>query len=219
MRTDDQMKTADWYFDFISPYAYLQSARLHGISDHIQLRAKPVLFAGLLNHHGQLGPAEIAPKRQFVFRQALWLAKRQGIDMKLPPEHPFNPLPPLRLALAMNCEIDAIQTIFNFIWRDGHNTGDPEEWESLTRTIGLTDANEKLSDPAIKNTLRGNTDEAIARGVFGVPTLIVDGELFWGHDAADFLFEYLSQPDALRRDVFEPVSKLAQGAARRKRPA
>lgn len=211
------MKTADWYFDFISPYAYLQSTRLHEISGRIQIRAKPILFAGLLNHYGHLGPAEIEPKRQFVFRQALWLAKRENIELKLPPEHPFNPLPPLRLALAMNCEIDAIQTIFKFIWRDGRNPGDPEEWKSLTQTIGLGDANDKLADPAIKDGLRNNTDEAIARGVFGVPTVIVDDELFWGHDAADFLLDYLSQPDALRRTVFEPVNKLAQGAARRKR--
>jgi len=212
------MKTADWYFDFISPYAYLQSAQLHEIAGQISIRAKPVLFAGLLNHHGQLGPAEIEPKRQFIFRQALWLAKRQGIDLKLPPEHPFNPLQPLRLALAMNCDIDAIRTIFDFIWREGRNTGDAKEWKSLTDAIGLTDADEKLADPTIKNALRSNTDEAIARGVFGVPTLIVDDELFWGHDAADFLLEYLNQPDALRRDIFEPVNKLAQGAARRKRP-
>jgi len=213
------MKTADWYFDFISPYAYLQSTRLQEISDHVRIRAKPVLFAGLLNHHGQLGPAEIGPKRQFVFRQALWLAKRQKVALKLPPEHPFNPLPLLRLALAINSEIEAIQRIFNFVWRDGRDPGDPEEWNSLTQALGLNDANDKLAQPAIKDTLRNNTDEAIARGVFGVPTLIVDDELFWGHDAADFLLEYLNDPDALRRNVFDPVNKLAQGAARRKRPA
>jgi 2-hydroxychromene-2-carboxylate isomerase len=118
----------------------------------------------------------------------------------------------------MNCEIGAIQTIFDFIWHEGRNIGNAEEWRSLTDTIGLTDANDKLADPAIKNALRSNTDEAIARGVFGVPTLIVDDELFWGHDAAGFLLEFLNRPDALRRDIFEPVNKLAQGAARRKRP-
>lgn len=213
-----QMKTADWYFDFISPYAYLQSTRLSAISEHIQIRAKPVLFAGLLNHYGHLGPAEIEPKRQFVFRQSLWLAQRQGIALKLPPEHPFKPLPPLRLALAMNCEIDAIQTIFNFIWRDGRDPGDPGEWNSLTQTLGLGDPDQKLADPAVKEALRCNTEEAIERGVFGVPTLIVDGELFWGHDAADFMLDYLNEPEAIRRDIFEPVTKMAQGAARRKRP-
>jgi 2-hydroxychromene-2-carboxylate isomerase len=213
------MKTADWYFDFISPYAYLQATRLPALSNHVEIRAKPVLFAALLNHHGQLGPAEIEPKREFIFRQVLWLAKREGIVMKLPPEHPFNPLPVLRLALAMHSEIDAIQRIFDFIWRDGRNVGDSQEWQALTDTIGLADADEKLADPAIKNALRSNTDEAIARGVFGVPTLVVDDELFWGHDAADFMLEYVNQPDALRRDIFKSVDKLAQGEARRKRPA
>ena len=111
----------------------------------------------------------------------------------------------------------AIQTIFDFIWREGRNMSDAEEWNALTDAVGLTDANEKLADPTVKNALRSNTDEAIARGVFGVPTLIVDDELFWGYDAADFLLEYLNQPDAIRRDIFEPVNNLAQGAARRKR--
>ena len=212
------MKTADWYFDFISPYAYLQSTRLSEISEHVQIQAKPVLFAGLLNHYGQLGPAEIEPKRQFVFRQSLWLAQRQGIELKLPPAHPFKPLPPLRLALAANCAINAIQTIFNFIWRDGRNVDDAEEWNSLTQAIGLIDTDKKLAEPAVKNALRSNTEEAIERGVFGVPTLLVDGELFWGHDAADFMLDYLKDPEKLRRDIFEPEEQMAQGAARRKRP-
>lgn len=209
------MKTADWYFDFISPYAYLQSARLGELSNHAHIRAKPVLFAGLLNHHGQLGPAEIPPKRQFVFRQALWLAKRHGIPMTLPPAHPFGPLPPLRLAIAMGSEIDAVQTIFDFIWREGCNPDDPEQWSQLTNSLGIADAAERLSDPAVKQTLRDNTDEAIARGVFGVPTLMVDDELFWGHDAADFIVDYLGDPETLRREVFDPVDGLAQGSAQR----
>lgn len=210
------MKTADWYFDFISPYAYLQSARLGELARHANIRPRPVLFAGLLNHHGQLGPAEIAPKRKFVFRQSLWMAKRQGIPMKLPPAHPFKPLPPLRLALATDCDIAAIKTIFDFIWRDGHDIDNPDEWRQLTDTLGLENVDARLSDPAIKQALRENTDEAIAHGVFGVPTLVIDGEIFWGHDAADQFLDYLSDPARMRRDVFEPVDALAQGSAQRK---
>lgn len=210
------MKTADWFFDFISPYAYLQATRLGELSKHAQIRARPVLFAGLLNHHGHLGPAEIAPKRQFVIRQALWLAKRQGIDMKLPPAHPFKPLPPLRLAIAMNCEIDAIQTIFDFIWRVGRNPDDPAEWEALTTSLGMVDAAQTLSQPHIKQALHDNTNEAITRGVFGVPTLVVDDQLFWGHDAADFFLEYLSDPAAVKQQIFDPASRLAQGSVQRK---
>lgn len=211
------MTTADWYFDFISPYAYLQSTQLERLSGHVQIHAKPILFAGVLNHHGHLGPAEIPPKRQFVFRQALWLAEREGIELKLPPEHPFNPLPPLRLALAMQCELAAIQSIFNFIWRDGRNVSDPDDWAALVESLDLHNAEDKLADPQIKVALRSNTDEAIARGVFGVPTLIVDGELFWGHDAAEFALDYVRHPDTLRRDIFEPVDRLAQGSAQRKK--
>ena len=210
------MKTADWYFDFISPYAYLQATCLGALAKRAQIRARPVLFAGLLNHHGQLGPAEIAPKRQFVFRQALWLAQRQEIEMKLPPAHPFKPLPLLRLAIAMNCEIDAIKTIFEFIWRDGRNPDDPAEWEALTTSLGVTDAAGTLSQPQIKQALHDNTNEAIARGVFGVPTLVVDDQLFWGHDAADFFLDYLRDPAALQQAIFDPAGRLAQGAARRK---
>jgi 2-hydroxychromene-2-carboxylate isomerase len=213
------MKTADWYFDFISPYAYLQSTRLGDLANHVQLRLKPVLFAGLLNHHGQLGPAEIAPKRQFVFRQTLWLARRQGIAMKLPPAHPFNPLPPLRLALVLGCGIEAVQTIFNFIWRDGGNTDDPGGWKELAQLTGVDPNDERLSDASIKKALRDSTEAAIEAGVFGIPTLVIDKELFWGHDTADFFLDYLKDPDAIRKNVFGPVDQLAQGVAKRKRPA
>jgi 2-hydroxychromene-2-carboxylate isomerase len=213
------MKTADWYFDFISPYAYLQSTRLGDLANHVQLRLKPVLFAGLLNHHGELGPAEIAPKRQFVFRQTLWLARRQGIAMKLPPAHPFNPLPPLRLALVLGCGIEAVQTIFNFIWRDGGNTDDPGGWKELAQLTGVDPNDERLSDASIKKALRDSTEAAIEAGVFGIPTLVIDKELFWGHDTADFFLDYLKDPDAIRKNVFGPVDQLAQGVAKRKRPA
>jgi 2-hydroxychromene-2-carboxylate isomerase len=220
------MKTADWYFDFISPYAYLQCARLGELSDYAQIRARPVLFAGLLNHHGQLGPAEIAPKREFIFRQALWLAIRQGLPMKLPPAHPFKPLPPLRLAIAMDCDIEAIRTIFDFIWRDGRDVDNPREWEQLIRALNLDNTgfdnaafdniDAQLSDPLVKQTLHDNTNEAIARGIFGVPTLVVDDELFWGHDASDFFLDYLNDGQNIKRNIFAPVDGLAQGSAQRK---
>ena len=213
------MKTADWYFDFISPYAYLQAARLDDLSRQANIRPRPVLFAGLLNHHGQLGPAEIAPKRKFVFRQALWLAHRQGLPMKLPPAHPFKPLPPLRLAIAAGCEVASIKTIFDFIWRDGNDIDNPEDWKRLTDALEIENVEERLAEASVKQALRDNTDEAIAKGVFGVPTLVVDRELFWGQDAADQFLDYLRDESRMKRDVFEPVEGLAEGAAQRKPPS
>jgi 2-hydroxychromene-2-carboxylate isomerase len=211
------MKTADWYFDFISPFAYLQSAKLPELERRANLRLRPVLFAALLDHHGQLGPAEIAPKRDFVFRQSLWLAQQHGIEMKLPPSHPFNPLPALRLAIALESSVDAVQAIFDFIWREGRDIGDAAEFGQLATRLGVGDAADRIAQPAVKDTLRRNGEEANARGVFGVPTLVVDDEIFWGFDATGFFLDYLEQPDAVRATLFEPVARFSQGKARRRK--
>lgn len=211
------MKNADWYFDFISPYAYLQCAKLPELARHANLRLRPVLFAALLDHHGQLGPAEIAPKRDFIFRQSLWLAQRHNIEMKFPPSHPFNPLPPLRLAIALDASLDAVQSIFDFIWREGRDVGNPAEFEQLARRLGVDDVATRIALPAVKETLRSNGEEANARGVFGVPTLVVDDEIFWGFDASEFFMDYISQPDKVRTALFEPVAQFPQGDARRRK--
>lgn len=211
------MTNADWYFDFISPFAYLQSAKLGELSRHAAIAPRPVLFAALLEHHGQLGPAEIAPKRTFTFRHALWLARRHGIPMKLPPSHPFNPLPALRLAIASGNRVEVVQAIFDFIWREGRDISNPGEWTMLASRLDAGDTDALIADPAVKDTLRRNGEEAISRGVFGVPTLAVDDQLFWGFDSTAFFLDYLRHPDGLRREIFGPADGLAQGPARRRR--
>ena len=108
---------ADWYFDFVSPFAYLQSEQLAALAPRITVRYKPVLFAGLLDANGQKGPAEIPAKRAFTYRFVLWQAKKLRVPLKFPPEHPFNPLPLLRLAIACDCTPEAVHRIFRFVWR------------------------------------------------------------------------------------------------------
>jgi 2-hydroxychromene-2-carboxylate isomerase len=211
------MTNADWYFDFISPFAYLQSAKLEKLSRHATITPRPVLFAALLDHYGQLGPAEIAPKRTFTFRHALWLARRHGIPMKLPPSHPFNPLPSLRLAIALGNRVEVVQAIFDFIWREGRDISNPGEWTTLAYRLDAGDTDALVADPAVKDSLRRSGEEAISRGVFGVPTLAVDDQLFWGFDSTEFFLDYLRHPDALRREIFGPAQGLAQGPARRRR--
>ncbi len=213
------MKSTDWYFDYISPFAYLQSARLDELSRHTKLTLRPVLFAALLDAHGQLGPAEIPPKRTFIFRHALWLAHRHGIPMKLPPLHPFNPLPVLRLTLALGSTPEVVHTIFEFIWREGRDVSDPNEWKLLAEQVGVEDADALIADPEVKDALRRNGEEAITRGVFGVPTLLVDDEVFWGFDATEYFIEYVRDPQPTRASSFEPVNHLAQGTARRRKLA
>ena len=156
---------ADWYFDFVSPFAYLQSEQLHSLAPRIAIRYRPVLFAGLLGANGQKGPAEIPAKRAFTYRFCIWQARRQGIALKFPPEHPFNPLPLLRLAIACDCAPEAIHRIFRFVWADGRLPDLPIEWAELASALGVPDAETRIATPEVKAELRRNTDEAIARGV------------------------------------------------------
>ena len=208
------MRSADWYFDFISPFAYLQSELLATLGAHARLRYRPILFAGLLNANAHKGPAEIPAKRTFTYQFVTWQARRLGIPIKFPPEHPFNPLALLRLAIACDCRPDAVQRIFRFVWRDGRLPDLPIEWAELVHAVGLADANARIGDPDVKAALRANTDEAIARGVFGVPTLAVGDALFWGADATDMAIDYLSGTLRLDQGEYARVAALPQGATR-----
>ena len=136
------MTRADWYFDFISPFSYLQAERLASLP--VTVHCKPVLFAGLLDHWGQKGPAEIGAKRRFTYRHVVWLAHKQGIPLKFPPSHPFNPLPLLRLAVALGSGLDTVQTIFRFVWRDGLLPDSNENLTVLAKSLGLEGADELL---------------------------------------------------------------------------
>ncbi len=213
-RTVANRYVADWYFDFVSPFAYLQSEQLASLAPAITIRYKPVLFAGLLTAHGQKGPAEIASKRAFTYRFVLWQAKRLGIPLKMPHEHPFNPLPLLRLAIACDCQPAAIQRIFRFVWRDGRLPDLPIEWAELTHDLELANADARIAEPEVKETLRRYTDEAIARGVFGVPTLDLRGELFWGVDATQMAADYAAAGCRWTDPEYARAAALPVGASR-----
>lgn len=209
----------DWYFDFVSPFAYLQSERLASLPPRMQIRYRPVLFAALLDANGQKGPAEIPGKRAFTYRFVVWQARKLGIPLKFPHEHPFNPLPLLRLAIACECAPDAVHRIFRFVWRDGRLPDLPIEWAELTHDLALPDAGARIASPEVKDALRRNTDEAIARGVFGVPTLAVGDELFWGLDATAMAAEYVLAGCRYDDPEYARVSSLPVGASRDARPA
>jgi len=205
----------DWYFDFVSPFAYLQSEQLGLLGPKARLRYRPVLFAALLDANGQKGPAEIARKRVFTYRFAVWQARRLGIPFRMPPEHPFNPLPLLRLAIACDSTPDAVHRIFRFVWRDGRLPDLPIEWAELVADLRLPDAQRRIADADVKDALRHNTDEAISRGVFGVPTLAIGEELFWGPDATQMAADYLAAGQRWNDPEYGRVANLPVGAKRR----
>ena len=206
------MRQANWYFDFISPYAYFALFELDRLGP-VRIDYRPVLLAGLLQHWGQRGPAEIPAKRTWTYRACTWHAAQRGIAFKLPRAHPFNPLGYLRLALAANCEPAAIRKIFEQLWTSGADAADPRVLEDLSASLGIS--REQLGEQRIKDRLRANTDAAIAEGVFGVPTLVVDGEVFWGADATDFARAYIADRGVLDNEEMQRVSSLPVGAQRK----
>ena len=206
------MKTVDWYFDFVSPYSYLCLHRLKELPG-VSISWRPVLFAGLLNHWGQKGPAEIPAKRVWTYRWCTWRARELGIDFRFPASHPFNPLHHLRLCIAAGNTPEAIGRIFDDIWTSGAEATDPKRFSSLCRDLQISES--RLADPAVKNILRENTEEAASRGVFGVPSFAVDGEVFWGADSLEFLKAFLARPGLLEEEEMRRVSRLPVGAARK----
>jgi 2-hydroxychromene-2-carboxylate isomerase len=181
------MKQIGFWFDPISPFAYLAFERLPevlaGCSYAVEYR--PLLFAGLLAQWGQKGPAEIEPKRQWTFRHLAWLAQHHVVPMQTPATHPFNPLPVLRLLVAAGANRRTVELAMRHVWR-----GDGAEATDAARLQTLAAAMNPARDPAspeVKAELRAATDAAIARGIFGVPTFELDGRLFWGLDALPML--------------------------------
>jgi len=189
------MKHLDFWFDPISPFAYLAFERLPQVLEglSVEVRYRPVLFAGLLRHWGQKGPAEIEPKRAWTFRQVHWLAHRLGIELETPAQHPFNPLAHLRLLLACAPEGGTpnrrvCEAVLHHVWHGGADANDADRIKALARELA---PRVDPADPAVKQALKDATAEALALGIFGVPTVEVDGRLFWGLDGLEMLSEYL----------------------------
>ncbi|TXH88916.1 MAG: 2-hydroxychromene-2-carboxylate isomerase [Rhodoferax sp.] len=212
------MKQITFYLDFISPYAYLAfehlPVALQGLS--YAVRYKPILFAALLKHHGQLGPAEIAPKRDWTYRQVLWQSHQLGVPLDMPVSHPFNPLAHLRLAVACaeNGEPNryVTETVFRHVWQGGHEATDAARLQELQALLAPARAPD---DATVKAQLKAHTDEALARGVFGVPTYAVDDKLFWGLDALPMLRSYLDGSEAAWFEgPWESAARVVQGIKR-----
>jgi len=205
-----------WVFDVISPFAYLAFPQLSRLPAHVSVGFVPVLFAGLLKHFGQLGPAEIPSKRRFTYRFVLWRARQLGLPMRMPPAHPFNPLPALRLIIAAGSDRRAAGTVLDAVFREGRDVADPAVIAALAAELGVADVQAAVDDSMVKQRLRDNTAWASARGVFGVPTLVIGQELFWGHDAFDMALEYLRHPDAFRDPHMQAADTLPIGVTRKR---
>ena len=212
------MKQIGFWFDPISPFAWLAFERLpqalEGLS--YSVRYRPVLFAGMLKNWGQKGPAEIEPKRAWTYRHVQWLAHRHGIELQMPAQHPFNPLALLRLLLSgaddgaapnrLACE-----RVLRHVWQGGLDANDPQRLAALTQALAPS---RDPSGPAVKEALKAAGDEAIALGIFGVPTLEVDGRLFWGLDSLEMVAAYLRGDDWFAGPAWQQAGAPRAGVSR-----
>lgn len=216
----------DFYYDPISPYAYLAFTQLpqalQGLS--VQVRYRPVLFAAMLQAGGQKGPAEIAGKREWTYRQVSWLAHRLGVPLDLPAAHPFNPLAVLRLGLsaadAQGCTNRWVtQQLFEHVWLGGLDASAANRIHALADTLqahveARGDTWRGPQDDAVKAQLRHNTDAAIAAGVFGVPACVWQGQVFWGLDALPMLRDAIDGGAWFAQGHWEAAAELPTGVTR-----
>jgi 2-hydroxychromene-2-carboxylate isomerase len=211
---EEDLMQADWYFDFVSPYAYLQLMEFKRLPDSLEIRYRPVLFAGLLKHWGQKGPAEIPDKRRQTYRECQWRADRAGIPFKFPNIHPFNPLRALRLCIALGTEPAVVGAIFEFIFAEGRDIQSEDDWKALALRLDVDDADALVSRAEVKDALRENTEAAVRRGIYGVPTFAVGDELFWGADKTDMLLDYLADPTLFSRGEMARIDAMPMGVER-----
>ena len=213
----------DFYYDPISPYAYLAFTQLpqalQGLSVHVRYRS--VLFAAMLKVGGQKGPAEIAGKREWTYRQVSWLAQQLGVRLDLPEAHPFNPLAVLRLGLSTADEHGCTnrwvtQQLFEHVWHGGADANAPERVQDLATRIQAhvqDRGGEWLGpqDEGVKALVRSNTDAAIEAGVFGVPACVWQGQVFWGLDALPMLRDAIDGGAWFAQDHWAAAANLRSG--------
>jgi 2-hydroxychromene-2-carboxylate isomerase len=212
--------TLRFFFDYLSPYAYLGWTQIHALAERFAVTVEPVpvLFAGLLDAHGTRGPAETPARRRYLIRDVARLAHRMGVPLALPPAHPFNPLMALRVSsLPMSAEQRRalIDGLFAAAWGSGVGVSDPETVDAIASRVGLpARASEAAASAEVKARLRDETAAAVREGVFGVPTVLVGGQMFWGCDSLSHLEYFLGHGDVVAPDLVERWERLPASAVR-----
>lgn len=209
------MKHITFYLDFVSPYAWLALEQLpralQGLSYHVEYR--PVLLGALLQGAANPGPAGIPAKRAWTYRQVSWLGQSLGIPLQMPAQHPFKPLPLLRLALAHGrggcINRFVAQAVMQHVWQGGLDANEPQRLLQLREQLQEQKRHDEAGDE-VKQWLRSNTDKAQQAGVFGVPAWEVDGHVFWGLDALPMLRSYL-QGDEWFAQQWQAVTQVESG--------
>lgn len=208
-----------FYFDFLSPFSYFAWRSLPAkLPPGCMIHFLPVALGPVLNHWGIKGPGEVQPKREFLLKQMLRKSAREGFPFTTPKTHPFNSLYALRLALkevAGTHQDAVVKSLWLAGWDKRIDMGNPDELLAALRDAGLPadELYEKSFSAEAKKALKSNIAEAIGFGVFGVPSFVVNGELFWGEDSTPELVSFIQGRDLLDRPKLEELLSQTPRAA------
>jgi 2-hydroxychromene-2-carboxylate isomerase len=197
---------AYFYYDIISPYAYFFLKSRKALEDKLEIIPTPIFFPGLLRLQDNRGPAEVPEKRIYTYQFCVWKAQKLKLPFEFPKRHPFASVPAQRLLLQHNADLEMLDKAFDFVWGQGH---DPElEWEGFCEAIGVAKNTPKPQDENIKKALIEATQTAAKHGVFGVPSLRINQQIFWGFDSIDWALEYLNKPDMFSEEEFQKTQAI-----------
>lgn len=193
-------KTVEFFFDLGSPASYLAYTQLPELCRETgaTLVYRPMLLGGVFQATGNASPAMIPAKGRYMIRDLARFAERYGVPMRFNPHFPINTLTLMRLLVAVQLHqperfAEAARVLFQAIWVDGVNMGDPAKVAGVLAAAGFDAAalQTQIAEPQVKDALKATTEEAVKRGVFGAPTCFVGDEMFFGQDRLDFVREAL----------------------------
>lgn len=205
------MKKIDFYFDFLSPYSYLAWTWVRNAP--YEFHFYPISMATVITSYETKGPAQIKPKREYLFREILRRTKLLNIPFTTPKNLPFNSLYALRLSLqsvAKEKQKEIIDAIYTAGWTQGLDIGNDDVLKEVLKEKKLysDELIARMEDKAARVELKANNSKALEMGVFGVPTFVFDNELFWGHDSISHLELALTNQDPMDKDRYQNFLKL-----------
>lgn len=199
-------KKIHFYFDFLSPYAYVAWTWVR--SQSYDFVFHPISIPSLVSHYDAKGPAQINPKRNYLFKDLLRYTALNNVPFNPPKNSAFNSLHALRLSLksvAKDRQKEVIDAIFKAAWEKGMDIGSDDVLKEVLEASGLPSKELflKMEESSSRMELKNNVEEAINAEVFGVPTFLVDDEIFWGNDAIKYMEMFLEGRDPLDQDKYK----------------
>jgi 2-hydroxychromene-2-carboxylate isomerase len=200
---------ATFYYDIVSPFAYLYLKQRSRLENKLDIKPVPVLLGGLLRATENKGPGEVAAKRPHTYQFCVWQAEKLGIPFRFPEHHPFMTVTAQRLLVEQNADWKMVERAFDYVWVEGK---DPNlSWPEFCSHLGLAAATPKPESPVVKAQLIANTNQAKAAGAFGVPALVVNQHCFWGVDTIDWVLDYLARPSMFTEPAYAYAGNVPNG--------